>query len=74
MANEYAGPGEVFVCACCGRRSRDRYGEMKIHSGWDTSCMTHAVKYREDDLVIDTRTGVVKGVRDGAQPVTEVLN
>ena len=67
--NEIAGPGEVFVCAACGRRSKDRNGDQKIHSGWDTSCRTHAVKCREEDLVLDPKTGVVTGLKEGAQPI-----
>lgn len=35
--------GQVWVCSCCGRRSRDREGTEKLDSGWDSSCMTHAV-------------------------------
>lgn len=72
--NEVAGPGEVFVCAACGRRSRDRNGDHKIHSGWDTSCRTHAVKYREADLVLDPKTGVVTAVKAGAKPIVESPN
>lgn len=50
--NEMAGPGQVFVCSCCGKRSRDRYGYQKIDKGWDESCMMHAVLCDEDSLVI----------------------
>ena len=72
--NEMAGPGEVFVCVACGRRSKDRNGDHKIHSGWDTSCRTHAVKYREADLVIDPKTGVVTAVKAGATPIVKDPN
>jgi hypothetical protein len=41
--NERAGDGQVFVCACCGKRSKDRYGDEAIDTGWDESCMLHAV-------------------------------
>jgi hypothetical protein len=71
--NEMAGPGEVFVCAHCGRRSRDRNGHHKIHSGWDRSCTINAVKYRVKDLVIAQRSGIVTGVREGARP-SAVMN
>jgi hypothetical protein len=74
MANEVAGPGEVFVCTACGRRSKDRYGEQKIHSGWDTSCCTNAVKCREEDLIIDPKNGTVNGLKEGATPIPELLN
>lgn len=50
--NDVAAPGEVFVCTNCGRRSFDRLGRRKIHSGWDMSCSLRAVKYREADLVL----------------------
>ena len=69
MANEVAGPGEVFVCVACGRRSKDRNGDQKIHSGWDTSCRTHAVKYREEDLELDPVNGAVLGLKPGAKPI-----
>lgn len=68
--SDVAGPGEVYVCSCCGRRSRDRSGRQKIHRGWDESCVLHAVKYREQDLVLDPRTGAVTRIRDGAEPIT----
>ncbi len=67
--NEVAGPGEVFVCSACGRRSKDRNGEQKIHSGWDTSCRTHAVKCREADLILDTKTGCVTALKEGCSPI-----
>jgi hypothetical protein len=63
--NDVAGPGEVFVCAACGRRSKDRNGDQKIHSGWDTSCRTWAVKCREQDLIIAPKSGIVTGLKDG---------
>lgn len=72
--NKVAGPGEVFVCTACGRRSKDRNGEQKIHSGWDTSCRTHAVKFREEDLILDPKTGAVTAVKEGAEPIVEAPN
>jgi transposase len=41
--NDVAPVGQVWVCSCCGKRSRDRRGHQKIDPGWDSSCMTHAV-------------------------------
>lgn len=41
--NEIAPKGQVFVCGCCGKQSKDRYGDQKISSGWDESCMMHAI-------------------------------
>jgi hypothetical protein len=72
--NEIAGPGEVFVCAACGRRSKDRDGDWKIHSGWDTSCRTNAVKCRVADLVIAPVSGIVTGFKEGCSPIKEALN
>jgi hypothetical protein len=43
MANEIAAEGQVFVCGACGKRSRDRHGAQRIDSGWDESCMLHAI-------------------------------
>lgn len=72
--NVIAGPGEVFICPCCGRLSKDRNGDHKIHSGWDTSCMTHAILYREADLILDPKNGVVVAVKEGAVPLDRMLN
>lgn len=41
--NRFAPDGEVFVCACCGKQSRDLYGSEAISAGWDESCMLNAV-------------------------------
>lgn len=51
MGNEIAGKGQVFVCSACGKRSRDKDGYQKIDSGWDESCMLHAVLCDENTLV-----------------------
>jgi hypothetical protein len=51
--NEVAGAGEVFVCACCGRRSKDRAGRMRISSHWDESCVFHAVRVYEASVVLE---------------------
>ena len=47
---ELAPPGRVYVCAACGKQSRNRAGWLKdtnervaISDGWDSSCMLHAV-------------------------------
>jgi hypothetical protein len=72
--NEVAGEGEIFVCVCCGRLSKDRWGKQKIHHGWDTSCMTHAVKYKQGDLILDPKTKCVVGLRNGAVPIMERPN
>lgn len=41
--NHIAPEGQIWVCAACGKRSRDRYGEQRIDSGWDESCMLNSV-------------------------------
>jgi len=41
--NHYATAGQVWVCAACGKTSRDQYGEQRISPGWDESCMMNAV-------------------------------
>jgi hypothetical protein len=46
--NEVAPKGQVFVCAACGKRSKDRYGDQKIDRGWDVSCMLNAVLCYEE--------------------------
>ena len=73
MANEVAGPGEIFVCPHCGRRSKDRLGHQRIHSGWGRSCSLQALRYRESDLFIGKR-GVVEAVRAGANPLVAIFN
>jgi hypothetical protein len=52
LANEVAPQGKVFVCGACGKRSRDRYGEQAISSGWDESCMLNCALYDENKLVL----------------------
>ena len=59
MGNELAGPGQIFVCSCCGKRSKDRYGHQAISSGWDESCVMHAVLCSESTLVINDLSGRV---------------
>jgi hypothetical protein len=37
----------IWVCAACGKKSRDLYGEKAIDGGWDESCMLNAVEVDE---------------------------
>ena len=67
--NEIAGPGMVYVCARCGRRSKDRRGTQRIHRGWNMSCSHNAVLCKEEDLVIAPRSGIVTGMKEGARPL-----
>lgn len=45
----HAPEGQVWICAACGKRARSRYGfdaqnrSTALDSGWDESCMLHAV-------------------------------
>lgn len=46
--------GQIYVCAACGKRSRDREGNRAIDRGWDESCSMHAIlcyeaSYSRDD-------------------------
>ena len=40
--NKVAPEGKVWVCAICGKMSKDRYGDSAISYGWDESCFLHA--------------------------------
>jgi hypothetical protein len=51
--NHIAPPGMVYVCAACGKRSRDRYGDKAIDRGWDVSCFMHSVLCKESTLEIE---------------------
>jgi hypothetical protein len=42
-ALKIAPEGQVFICAACGKRSRDIYGDQKIDRGWDESCFMNRV-------------------------------
>jgi hypothetical protein len=41
--NQVAPEGQVWVCAACGKRSKDRYGDQAIDRGWDVSCALNSV-------------------------------
>lgn len=43
VGNQLAPDGQVYVCAACGKRSKDQYGHRKLDRGWDESCMLHSV-------------------------------
>ena len=69
MANQVAPEGQVWVCAACGKRSKDLYGHQPINRGWDVSCMLNALLCREDSLTLGDDGRVTKveegGVVDG---------
>lgn len=41
--NKVAPKGQVWVCAICGKRSRDPYGNKWIDPGWDELCYFNSV-------------------------------
>ena len=48
LGTELAPEGKVWICMCCGKRARSRYGfdaqdnDTKIDYGYDESCMMHS--------------------------------
>ncbi len=53
MGNHVAPAGQVFVCAACGKRSKDKYGEQKIDRGWDASCMMNSFLVHEESIMME---------------------
>lgn len=48
MSERIAPAGQIWVCAACGKTSRDEYGIEGEHSyGWDESCALNAVLCHE---------------------------
>ena len=46
----------IWVCAVCGKTAEDRYGIEGVHSsGWDESCMLHAVLCKRHSIVPGSR-------------------
>lgn len=41
--NRAAHEGYVYRCRACGKRSRDKYGDLTIDTGFDESCMLNSV-------------------------------
>lgn len=39
VVGRVAPPGWLWRCGCCGKTTRDRYGEQ---GGWDESCMLNS--------------------------------
>lgn len=73
--NTIAPNGQVWVCAACGKRSKDRYGEQKISLGWDASCMMNAVLCFEDKIEVEEGVAWVKcgGVIEDTRPLGETV-
>ena len=44
--------GKVWVCAACGKRSKDIYGDKSLNYGWDVSCAMNSSLFDEDQLEI----------------------
>ena len=59
-SNRVAPKGQVYVCGACGKRSRDRYGDMPIDRMWDVSCMMHAVLVYEDSIELGPNGRVIR--------------
>jgi len=65
--NKVAPESQVFVCAACGKRSKDRYGDQKIDRGWDVSCMLNAVLCYEEKSETGFWIVVGKAERDAEE-------
>jgi hypothetical protein len=61
MANAVAPEGQVYLCAACGKQSKDKYGEQRISHGWDVSCMMNSVLVYEDSIVYEN--GKIKSAK-----------
>lgn len=48
--NAVAPKGQVFVCAACGKLSKDEYGYQKISYGWDESCTLNSFLCYEEKV------------------------
>ncbi len=46
--NIVAPEGQLWICAACGKRSKDRYGDQAIDRSWDVSCTLNAVLCYEE--------------------------
>jgi transposase len=59
--NKIAPDGAMYVCAACGKRSLDRYGEQPLDNGWDESCMLNSMLvWRTDTRLSHYRAWPVK--------------
>lgn len=61
----------VWVCLACGKRSRDRYGDVPLNCGWDASCFLNSVLVYEDAVVLGGDR-VIEIVEGGVVPEAEV--
>ena len=59
MSNTIAPKGAVWMCAACGKRSRDRYGTKPIDRGWDESCMMNSVLVAKESIKRDEKGRIV---------------
>jgi hypothetical protein len=64
MSNKIADEGNVFVCLACGKTSKDQYGDEKISSGWDESCMMNSREFAISRLVYSKSGQTVVKVND----------
>lgn len=49
--NKIAPESTIWICAACGKRSRDLFGES--NKGWDVSCIMNAVLCYDEQLPND---------------------
>lgn len=66
--------GCLYVCGACGKTSPTRYGidasgRNVAMSGWDSSCVTHAVLIRQSDIEERSPSGRVVKTRKGTTEV-----
>jgi transposase-like protein len=54
--NIVAPEGQVWVCAACGKQSKDKYGYQKISRGWDESCMLNSVLCYDKQRILEGQT------------------
>jgi hypothetical protein len=50
MSERYAPDGKIWLCAMCGKKTRDQYGD---DGGWDESCALNAYLVDESNPVLD---------------------
>lgn len=46
--NKIAPEGKIYICLCCGKKSKDMYGELEHDYGWDESCMLNCKLFDEN--------------------------
>ena len=68
-----APPGQIYVCAACGKRSYDIYGDKALDPFWDESCFIHSILCYESldpDLPYYAVSGCLPDEDDNANQVS----